>query len=150
MKSGSWSSYQAALPHEAKSCGERDDEVRHHAPPNCSGCGRFIGNTESGSRIDSIPGSIFGAARDDFWCKDCAKTAPLPPTAAELAERERAEIAAYDRMMAETWQAEADAARGKCQYCGASVDPSLAYPTCEKCADAWFDATHPDGDTPLC
>ncbi len=26
MKSGSWASYQSALPHEARSCGDRDDE----------------------------------------------------------------------------------------------------------------------------
>ena len=32
MKSGSWSSYQSALPHEARQCGERDDPADDAAP----------------------------------------------------------------------------------------------------------------------
>jgi hypothetical protein len=133
MKSGSWSSYRAAMPPEC--FGEPDDDLpRSPSPPRCDRCGRFTGRGPgSGSRLDVTPASIFGDGGCELLCPACAARTPLPPTEEELREAERRTFAAEEAAHREVWEREAAEMRGRCQWCGTKLPDGRAVDVCAAC-----------------
>jgi rubredoxin len=146
MKSGSWSSYRAAMPIESR--GEPDDGPRRHTPPRCDGCGRFFsGKPGSDARLDITPDSIFGPESAEWLCPACAARTPLPPTEAEMREAEREADEAYTRALAEEADREAADIQGRCQWCGAKLPAGRVVDVCAACEAGATAAAEPcDGD----
>jgi hypothetical protein len=132
MKSGSWSSYQAAAPLEC--FGEPDDEPRRHSPPNCGACGRFVDcKPGSGARFDFTPDSVFGPERAEWICAACAATIKTPPTGAEVREAEREATEAEEAALQEMWEAEIAARAGSCRWCGLKLPDRNPTDVCPAC-----------------
>jgi hypothetical protein len=153
MNSGSWSSYQAALPPEARAGGEPDDDRPYRRQDRCDGCGKFASRKPgSGSRLDVTPESMFGPERVEMLCPSCAARTPLPPTPEQLRRAEGEAIEAdaeYTRAMIAEADAEAAARVGRCDYCGKGLEnPRAVGGICKPCEASIYPDVEPfDSDS---